>query len=256
MPTNDKLKLLKNYKNRTGRSDKAEQVEIGKPKAEASRFNNAFDTSLSTVEVSGKHEFIRDSGYIEPKEVDREVVSFSPVFNADISMNLGIDDSVFRPMAFTQNFTVAENNTKELYEEIKNAIVNIDCAGGLEMSYRQFDNLLQRLSDCDSGELTNSQLLILISSMITKLEELNSYNYPEIDLKLVQSKLEVDGNKAVYNNTMDAYFFEEFYRYYQNVELDQFNNLKDRYINNIRQFSEFQQKKGAMLMCLLKWLMS
>lgn len=214
----------------------------------------------------GKLDEIRETDVEEKEQVLRNDINRngkSFIFNESISFDKVViddsifeDDSDFRPISFSANVTSVDEKTKTTYEDIKQSIISIDCTKGLDTAYKELDANLLSMSDNASSNLTNSQLLILVSTMIVKLEELNSYNYPELDLNEVKVKLDADGRRAVTSSNFDTYFFTSFFTHYQTIELEQFNKLKSVYSSNIEQFSNFQQKKGEMLMTLLKWLIN
>lgn len=245
MSPKDKFKLLHSYQKRTG-IEIGKQTKIELEGSDESSNKDSITEDLTNATVEEKLAF-------KPQIVEDFITSFSDVSldgdNAD-------DDDTFQPMSFSRRVDREEENTEELYNDVKDRIINIDCSRGLTEAYEQFDSVLNRLALFGSGSLTNSQLIILVSSMITKLEELNKYNYPEITLDPVKIKLAKDGEKAVYNNSLNEYFFEAFYKYYQDIELEQFNAHSSQYKDTIAEFSEFQRKKSKMLMTLLKWLVS
>ena len=235
MASKEKLKLLKAYKDTTAKKEIAE-VESS-DNVESIQQSDSYDAEDTT-------------------EVPMAKVRFQPVVDLDFTSQDDdeYEDYIFKPIKLNNNLTVEEENTRDLYEEVKQMIDSIDCEHGIDIAYRQFDDVLKTISDYNSGELTNNQLLILISAMILKLEVLNQHNYPEVDLTKVKDKLDKDGNTAVVSNKLDKYFFESFHKYYQTIELEQFKSLRDKYSSGLQEFSNFQMKKSEMLMLLLKWL--
>ena len=251
MNPSDKMQLLKNYRNRKKTSD-APSVEIGESVllsnlegGDSSKPESEVDNSIvkrNDIKTNGKKLLLEQESFSF-----ETVVSDVPDFD---------DDDGFKPLTFSANVMSEEENSRNIYEELKQSIMSIDCTKGPDHAYAELDSMLLSMSEESSNELTNSQLLILVSTMIVKLEELNSYNYPELNLHEVKSKLDSDGKRAATSSNFEQYFFTSFFTYYQTIELEQFNKLKSVYNSNIEQFSNFQQKKGEMLMTLLKWLIN
>lgn len=252
MSPSEKMKLLKFYRDKQkGSSSSVKQVEIGESKV-GSYIGNIETVSESEIAHKATRPDINDNGKkFEIQEDD--VFDFSTVGSTVVDFD---DDGLFKPMQFMNEVVDKDENTRNVYEDLKSDILSIDCTKGLDFAYSELDRVLNSVSDIGSSGLTNNQLLVLISSMIIKLEELNSMNYPEIVLDDVRDKLNRDGKKASFNNTMGEFFFVDFFRYYQTVELEQFDKLKTKYSDELQKFSEFQQKKSDMLMTLLKWLIN
>jgi len=251
MNPSDKMQLLKNYSNRR-KADGVSAIEIGH-----SLVRDNLESSLSEDDETKQPSVsIRNDASVNGKKLmlDSEPYKFDTVVLD--TPDIDLDDDDFRPLSFNTKVMSADEQSKSTYEEIKQFIMSIDCSRGLESAYAEFDNTLLSMSSDASSDLTNSQILILVSTMIVKLEELNSYNYPELDLNAVKDKLDNEGKRAVTSNNFEQYFFTSFFTHYQTIELEQFNKLKETYSSKIEQFSNFQQKKGEMLMTLLKWLIN
>lgn len=248
MTPSDKMQMLRNYRDKSKKAA-IPNVEIGESKV-LSGINEHIAEEAPKAQVSP---LLRNDALTNGKklQLDTETYKYTTVVGETDEF-----DDVFKPLSFNMNYTTEEKPSRSLYEEIKQSIMSIDCTKGLEEAYSELDNLLAHMSEDTSSELTNSQILILVSTMIVKLEELNSYNYPELSLGSVKERLDSEGKKAVYSSQFNMYFFEEFFTYYQSIELEQFNKLKENYSSSIEKFSEFQQKKGEMLMTLLKWLIN
>lgn len=245
----DKMELLRKFRKGGVKLNTGSAVSIGTPKVDIADICSEPD---EPKEVS----YSRPDANVNGKEFVPEKPKFE--FKLDGFEGLGDlgeeEMEIFKPLSFNSEVIKKDENTKNLYEDIKQSIISIDCTKGLEHAYSELDRILKHISDTASDELTNNQLLVLISTMIVKLEELNSYNYPEIDLTSVKNMLNTEGQRAIYNNSFDGFFFEKFYTYYQSVELEQYTRLRDKYKGVINEFTEFQQKKSDMLMILLKWL--
>ena len=237
MRPSDKMQLLKSYRNKTRAVVNSESV---------------LDEIKPVVE--SKTPVLRNDANVTGKELHFDSAPLR--FEATVQEPILDDDFGFKPLSFGANVTASEEQSKDIYEELKQAIMSIDCTRGLEHAYKELDDMLTKMSDDASEELTNSQLLVLVSTMIIKLEELNSYNYPELDLTEVKNKLDSDGKRAATFVNFEEYFFTSFFTHYQTIELQQFTELKSRYNSDIEGFSNFQQKKSEMLMTLLKWLIN
>lgn len=259
MTMEEKLSLMKAYKNKSGK-DLTTSIEIGESLVNANMSNinvdMAKDSADTKIEIGESYESavpdVVGRGQSVTTHEEREQAKPMPL---DFSDFFDDEDDMFKPMSFTKTVNEEEQTTQVLYESIKQMINDIDCTGSSSEAFTNFDIVLKEISDYNKGDLTNSQLLILISLMITKLEELNKSNYPEISLSEVKYKLDTDGNKAVCRNEFDKCFFESFYSYYLDVEMKQFKELTDKYEDNLEDFVRFQTKKSDMLMTLLKWLL-
>mgnify|MGYP001046982271 CR=1 FL=1 len=264
----ERLNLLRKYGERTGRSYDAEnitkpkidgnddiipEVEIGIPLARDSN-DYTIDNSVNKNKMSVKS--------IQKKDNIEELISksYKSLINSEISSDLFYssdedDDLIFKPKEFSRKTEEMEKNKINLYEEIKDRILNIDCSVEMNDVYAQFDSILKSLSNCTNEYLTNSQVVILVSTMITKLEDMNKHNYPELELNGVKDKLNREGLQAMGSGSMREFLFESFYKYYDDIEFKQFTNLTEKYYDRLEQFSEFQKKKSHMLITLLKWLL-
>lgn len=265
----ERLNLLKKYSERTGKqinvdavtnngdsgdNDGAIQaIELGVPLSEV-------NTGLNKIEESSKR---RNPVRIERTRlnIDEEInKSYAKAFDSNSSKGLFSDDDddddiTFKPSSMSKKIEEEEKNKINLYEELKKRISDIDCSKNINFVYEQLDNILKSLSDCSNEDLTNSQVVILVSTMITKIEEMNQYSYPEIELDSVKNKLNTEGSRAISSGNVRNFLFESFYKYYTQVELKQFTNLTDKYVDKLDDFSEFQKKKSDMLVILLKWLL-
>lgn len=258
MTIKEKMKLMERYKDLTGKSldiriDESgkvvKEVSIGKPSTV--NHNIGYDSNKRS----------RNLDVVEESESKQEHLQFAPVMNDDISyMNAegviatDIMDSM-DGMLIGQN-AGSNSKSEELYNRLKELIFNIKCDDGINSAYKQFDDMLSGLVSLDKGSLTNSQLIVLVSLMITKLDELNKMNYPEMTLESVSKEIETNGHKALYSSKEIAYFFEGFYDYYTEEEWKQFEKAKKMYCGRENELKKFQMGKQKILHDLLSWLIS
>lgn len=241
---------MKQYINQTGNDVKSKYnpdgqtpktITVGKPFQLPEEDNTTTDESSKSV-CTG--------------EDDNKQFSFKPVISDSASFMEDIDEvSDFQPLSLANKIAAEEADNTDLYDELLKSIKSIDSKKDVNEVFVRFDNLLKRMSCYDSSILSNSQLLILVSNMIVKLEEFNKENYPELSLNSAMRKLKNEGKAAVMSGNIKKFFFEDFFNYYQDIELEQFSKYKTKYSEKVNQFSEFQQQKSRMLMVLLKWLL-
>lgn len=262
----ERLNLLKKYGERTGKPFDADKMTTGK--------SNDDDGDIPEIELGvplssnvgvnnsatiSKHKIAAKSA--RKSSIEEELnSSYNAIVNSEVATDFfdedeEDDDLIFRPKEFSRRTEEREKDTINLYEELKSRISDIDCSVDVDSIYEQFDNILKSLSSCSNEDLTNSQVVILVSTMITKLEEMNKHNYPEIKLADVKNKLTSEGNQAINSGSVKDFFFERFYKYYDDIEFKQFSSLTEKYMDRLEQFSEFQKKKSHMLITLLKWLL-